>query len=185
MTIRWLPWVDPLARPEPPGGAPWEDLADEVRGRITFVDPPVAATNLGLVCNDRRNLLTRHCAMWVAAAPFDVTEADLGRVEAVRGVEILEPLTRYRFLVGIGTQFEDEEVRGRIEEALCGPRRRSRLEKLCRGLARHRHWAVLEGPPSNPDRDEPTYRCVGRRTGGEVERAVAAAGGLWGVAARG
>jgi hypothetical protein len=56
--------------------------------------------------------------MWMAHTNFSITDEILNSIEEVPGVEVLQPMTRYRFIIGIGELFDIREVRTMIEEML-------------------------------------------------------------------
>jgi len=56
---------------------------------------------------------------WVGHCNFDITQPIVSELNLnVPGVEYLKPLTRYRFLVGIGKAFEFSKVRSDIQQKL-------------------------------------------------------------------
>ena len=52
---------------------------------------------------------------WMGEANFDITHGIINKIKKVSGVEILIVLTRYRFIVAIGSIFDESEVQQNIE----------------------------------------------------------------------
>jgi hypothetical protein len=67
------------------------------------------------------NLLTRQMKLWVGHTNFVLTHADEGAIAAVPGVEGLRQITPYRFWLGVGHLFQQEQVKGAVRAALCPP----------------------------------------------------------------
>lgn len=57
--------------------------------------------------------------LWMGDTNFDITKDVALKINKVPGVEVLKILTRYKFLVGVGTLFTMTEVRRAIELATC------------------------------------------------------------------
>lgn len=57
--------------------------------------------------------------LWQADTNFKLTKRDWKNLVDTNGVEILIPITRYKFMVGVGKLFDFSKVRVDIEFALC------------------------------------------------------------------
>lgn len=57
--------------------------------------------------------------LWQADTNFKITKGDWKKLTDINGIEILVPITRYKFIVGVGKLFSFSNVRVDIEFALC------------------------------------------------------------------
>jgi hypothetical protein len=55
---------------------------------------------------------------WIGHTNFDLTKKIEQTIEEVKGVEVLDVLTRYRFRVAVGLMFKDKDVRLKIQDAV-------------------------------------------------------------------
>jgi len=62
--------------------------------------------------------LTSDYDCWIGHTDFDITKTVAQQIETCQGVEVLNILTRYRFLIGVGRLFEFTDTRQTIEEKL-------------------------------------------------------------------
>ena len=83
----------------------------------TFISHP----GLGFIPLGDHNLPSRRFNIWTGDTNFRVTRGDLLSVEAVAGVEMVRAVSPYRFDVGVAAMFSDEDVKGAVRFALCGP----------------------------------------------------------------
>lgn len=181
MAITWQKYTDPLAEFIPPDDEVRDGhLADkeawEEDDRPEYFGP-VVNTPMGLLGLNREKLAFCTYAMWVARTDFDVTRKHLSDMAEVRGVEVLRPLTRYAFLLAVGPQFDDAEVRAAVS-ALIDPPPFDRVAFLSRVAGIEPAWAVVGGPESELD-------LVAGPDEADVDRQVGAYGELWEVLARG
>lgn len=174
--IRWLKWQDPLA-PLVDGKpaktySPDEDEHEPafVKARATFGRPPTPKPpkrrarsgftgpavlgQFGVVPLHESNLPSALFNFWMGDTNFDLTEEVRNTIESVPGVETLDLYTRYRFRVGIGRAFDQNEVKSAIEVAVQPPpppappakrgETHSRLAALKKLLGkRFKYWAIV------------------------------------------
>lgn len=57
--------------------------------------------------------------MWIGNCNFSIDDEVINKIKVIDGVETLEPLTRYRFRVGIAKQFNDKKILLKINKAVC------------------------------------------------------------------
>jgi hypothetical protein len=108
--------------------------------------------------------------MWMAHTNFSITDEVLIAIEEVPGVEVLQPMTRYRFIVGVGELFDIREVRTAIEEMLgCHKDFDSMIQdeqilqqihELRKQLAVYNRWAIYVFPNGQLDfttSDDPNF----------------------------
>lgn len=192
MAISWTPYSDPLTEfvrrhpswggdEVPDGGAAakgeWADAGDGDDPPV--YDGPLAATALGLMGLNKEKLAFCTYSLWVARTDFDVTRWHVMRLARLPGVEVLKPLTRYAFVLGVGPQFDAELVKGAVRRLL-DPAPFDRVAHLSAyaAAAGLPAWAVVRGPDGELDllaADDPAA----------VDREAAALGDLWEVTARG
>ena len=79
---------------------------------------PMIMTPLGPVPLLEEMLPGKIFNFWIAHTNFSVSNAILKIVDGVPGVEILRPLSKYRFQIAIGKMFDTTEVQKSIEEKI-------------------------------------------------------------------
>lgn len=57
----------------------------------------------------------RRFEMWIGNTDFNVSQSFINKVSNIRGIELVKPLSRYTFIIGIGKLFKFDEVRLSIE----------------------------------------------------------------------
>lgn len=53
--------------------------------------------------------------MWIAHTDFNITKSFLSYLSKVEGIELVAPISRYSFLIGIGRLFNFRDIRFKIE----------------------------------------------------------------------
>lgn len=53
--------------------------------------------------------------MWIGNTDFNVSQSFVNKVAKIRGIELVKPLSRYTFIIGIGKLFKFDEIRLSIE----------------------------------------------------------------------
>jgi hypothetical protein len=102
--------------------------------------------------------------MWMAHTNFTINAKIANTIKSIPGVEVLNILTRYRFVIGVGELFNIRDVRVAIEKALrCIDEEtatdinivdvdtRAEVEKLKKRLAEHNNWAIFIFPNGQID----------------------------------
>lgn len=84
-------------------------------------------TPMGLI-PDIKTYALRTYELWIANTDFDITHREVMNIKQVPGVEILQILSRYRFIIGIGKLFRFAGVKQEINRVLC--RETSQLIKV-------------------------------------------------------
>jgi hypothetical protein len=103
----------------------------------------------------------RHFEFWIGYANFNLSPKIVKVLEQTPGVEILNVITRYSFVIGVGKMFNFRDVRTTIEKDLCGTKDASLaienvgtknilLDRYER-LAKNKYWAVIVLPNGNVD----------------------------------
>ena len=163
--LLWSRWVDPIHP------ASSESDRFDSPGMVTH---RVSITPMGVMSAEPRSFLADVYSMWIGRLTTDLTDEDIDQIAAVPGVEILRPLTRYAFLMGVGPQFEADTVKDGVHRVIC-PRAPTRLSLLERGLRQiYHYWAVLTGPNA-------AYECVGGDNTTEINQILAEYGEEWQV----
>jgi hypothetical protein len=179
---RWLDPVTPVDRDEPDDefddDQEWDFVRNKFAGekrRATPYRGYIGWSNThGFYPLGSHNLASRTSKLWVAHANFRVTQADKQTVEDTEGVEVLQVTTPYRFIVGVGFQFDSEIVKEHIRFRLCPPPPPPPppTDFLVRGLqAGHPAWALVGYPDGKRD-------CATGQTRAEVEAKLAGKGGV-------
>lgn len=102
--------------------------------------------------------------LWQADTNFKITKGDWKKLIDINGVEILVPITRYKFMVGVGKLFSFSNVRVDIEFALCQKHKidiainhiednslRARLIDIKSKIKNSNSWAIYVFPNGNID----------------------------------
>lgn len=129
--IVWAKWKDPLEvlLQESPSmddhdrDPDWHEDEDEIATDSFGHSKPIKPghymnTPQGIMALNEHSLPGRLFNFWVAHTNFDITKRVVDAVEKVAGVELLEALTRYRLRVGIGRVFDEDEVKGAIDNTI-------------------------------------------------------------------
>lgn len=90
----------------------------------------ILSTPLGSVHLDGSEESNKLFNIWIGHTNFDLTPQHYAAMEYVEGVEALQPISRYRFQLAIGFQFDETKVRMRVEEALVGSLKTDLVEVL-------------------------------------------------------
>lgn len=78
---------------------------------------PILATSMGMLPLTEYTQPGKVFNFWVGHCTFDITDKVFNAIEATEGVEILTPLTRYRFRIGVGDLFDPGTVLRAIRKA--------------------------------------------------------------------
>jgi hypothetical protein len=99
--------------------------------------------------------------LWMGHTNFTISQKIANVIKNAPGVEILNILTRYRFLIGVGELFDIRNVRIYIEKALqCNKTEilqidnvelKQEVENLQKELAKHDNWAIFVFPNGKID----------------------------------
>jgi hypothetical protein len=121
--IIWEKWIDPFGADIEE--AKWNDYDDEDK-EISFQseyikqnsNPPikVIASPVGLIPYNEYSASGKIFNFWVAHTNFNLSKEIASILEDINGIEILDVFTRYRFRVGIGKCFKEQEVMKNIKE---------------------------------------------------------------------
>lgn len=101
----------------------------------------------------------RQFKLWLANTNFSITKGDYDKLCKVDGVEIVIPVTRYKFIVGVGKLFDFSKVRVDIEFVLCNkhkidiainhihdPKVQQELREVKKLVQEHKQWIVYIFP---------------------------------------
>jgi hypothetical protein len=55
---------------------------------------------------------------WFGHTNFDIKHSTVKKIDEAEGIELLEVISRYRFLIGVGKAFEFPNVRANLEQIL-------------------------------------------------------------------
>ena len=112
--LLWEKWTDPFELNEEEDEI-YNDGYDEnkQKGRAIM-------TNMGLVPINPNNTPGKIFNFWVAHSSLDLTREVINKVKKLPGIEIIKPLTRYRMQIGIGKQFNEDEVKSSVNTTIKG-----------------------------------------------------------------
>lgn len=77
-------------------------------------------TPMGIIATENKVEYERSYNMWMGHTNFDITRQHILTMNKIEGVDGLQPVSRYRFNVIIGYNFDESVVKKRIEDALVG-----------------------------------------------------------------
>ena len=99
--------------------------------------------------------------LWMAHTNFSITKEIAELIAKTPGVEVLQIVTRYRFIVGVGELFDIHDVRVAIEKVLmCNQDEKEMIEneeiynkvhELKQSLKSYNQWAIYVFPNGNID----------------------------------
>lgn len=95
-----------------------KDPVDRIESMIS--GNKILSTPLGSVNLDGSDETARLFNVWIGHTNFNLIPQHYASIEHVEGVEALQPISRYRFQIAVGFQFNEEEVKRSVEEALIG-----------------------------------------------------------------
>lgn len=90
----------------------------------------VIQTPLGAINVDGTDQSAKLFNIWACHTNFVLKDQHFALVEKTPGVEVLQPISQYRFQIAVGYLFDDEEVKAAVEEALLGSVRLDALQIL-------------------------------------------------------
>jgi hypothetical protein len=127
--IIWEKWTDPFG--ENFDEMKWNnyddsDLDEEIGTldeeylKHKFNNKPVKAiaSPMGLIPYNEYTASSKIFNFWVGHTNFNITKAVSNIIEKCEGIEILDIFTRYRFRIGIGKCFKDNEVMSSVNEKI-------------------------------------------------------------------
>lgn len=97
----------------------YKDPVDRIESMIGSGNK-ILATPLGSISLDGSEETNKLFNIWIGHTNFDLTPQHYTAIEHVPGVEALQPISRYRFQVAIGYQFDDTETKKLVDTALLG-----------------------------------------------------------------
>ncbi len=155
LRIIWKKWHDPLtAAVAEHRERGWHDGYDytDRPGQAGAYAGPCLYGAAGIIPLNELNCPSRNFNLWVGHASFDIDVAAKARIMAVSGVEMFRVWTRYRFWLGVGSCFCEDQVKAAVREAATPPASGreggiggvSAVRALSRNLAgRHPFWAIF------------------------------------------
>ena len=133
--ILWHKWLDPLAQiyynhsgEEDEGDDRFIasrdsfNKEDEPHYNPGFPNHPIGPTIVGphgVIPLHESTLPGKLYNFWTGHTNFDLDEIAINKIANVPGVETLDIFTRYRFRLGIGKAFKQENVKEIIEKTIC------------------------------------------------------------------
>jgi hypothetical protein len=130
--ILFSKWVDPFrVAIEEHKEKGWKDTYSylENPGQVGVYQGPMIVGPIGFIPVNELNSPSKNFNLWVGHCSFDLDEPTIKRMMEVPGVEIFRVWTRYRFWLGIGKAFEEEEVKRAVYSASALPAEQTPLEK--------------------------------------------------------
>lgn len=99
-----------------------EDEYDEYEDQamISMQGGNLLGTPMGIISVYNQSDYNKSYNMWMCHTNFDVTKKHIIELNKIPGVDGLQPVSRYRFNVIIGYNFQEAEVKKEIEKTLIG-----------------------------------------------------------------
>ncbi len=180
-SIVWQKYLDPL-RPssmnhplDGDGYQPYKDAFDSGEHEERQYGEPgdkMIMTEIGVLGINTKNLLTSKVSMWILQSNFNITHEHIMNISRISGVEILRPISRYRFLVGFGGLFDEQKVKLRINKELIPQHKPyDNLQKVAN--RKFKHYAILNNGNE--------YELVGGETDDDVKNKISEIGEDWKV----
>lgn len=123
--IIWEKWIDPFG--ENLDETKWNNYDNEHLDEDTeffdghvrkHLDKPVKviASPLGLIPYNEYTASSKIFNFWIGHTNFNISQDIANIIEESDGVELLDIFTRYRFRIGIGKCFSDNDIMTRITD---------------------------------------------------------------------
>lgn len=178
--IKWLRWRDPIlgfikmhSKLTEEEKSFEEEVAadsfsdDDDREQSVLPDGklqgPVYQGPQGLVPLYEGTMPSRYWNFWIGHTNFPINKPESIALEKTPGVESLDIFTPYRFRVGIGMMFKQDEVKKGVEKALRINLESEGIERIKEILTKkHKFWSIVILPKGKTE-------CFGGKTKEEVE----------------
>lgn len=127
-------------------------------GQVGAYQGPMLAGPIGFIPINEMNCPSKNFNLWVGHTSFELDQPTLNRMKVVPGVEVLKVWTRYRFWLGVGAAFEENEVKKAVALASKPPVEKTKLEKTVEKIVnedaslevlkktvagKFQHWAIF------------------------------------------
>ncbi len=187
--IKFEKWKDPFAKALK--AMQEKDEADWNISRNGFLDTsaeeaethgqtgPSIVGPMGVIPLHESNLPSKIYNFWMGHTNFDITHEIAHQISLVEGVESLDIFTRYRFRLGIGKIFAEDEVKKAIKREICTNESKqplnfsaNKLDFIQQELTRKfKFWAIGK-------REDGSVQVAGGESEEEVQNKVAAFNGI-------
>jgi len=137
----------------------YEEYDDEMMEKIPVQN--VMSTPFGFWKIDDTMNPYKQFKMWMGHTNFSITPEIVQSIKSVPGVEVLQIMTRYRFIVGVGELFNIRDVRTTIEGQLnchqdaetliADDKLLQQIHELRGQLATYNKWAIYVFPNGQID----------------------------------
>lgn len=124
--IIWEKWHDPFG--DNLDETKWNNYDNEILDEETeFLDNQlqqnnkpikVIASPLGLIPYNEHTAPSKIFNFWIGHTNFNISKPIVDIIEKCEGVELLDVFTRYRFRIGVGKCFADNEVMKLINDSI-------------------------------------------------------------------
>lgn len=100
---------------------------------------------MGIIPLGEHNLQSKRYNMWIGHTNFHITKKEVRELSQVDGVEVLKIFSPYRFWLGVGFLFNEEEVKNNIIKKLTHQNHfhPDLLKKLS---SKFKSWAIIKKP---------------------------------------
>jgi hypothetical protein len=102
---------------------------------------------------------------WMGHSNFPITTSILDELDNTDGIDILKPISKYRFIIGLGIHFNLTDVRNEIDRNILGKNKNHcELDRICNEKIKgdaysllsqltqeYKHWAIYILPNGNID----------------------------------
>lgn len=120
--IIWEKWIDPFGHDL--DESKWNDYDDSDDSEylqaemVKNLPKPVKVISspMGLIPYNEHTASSKIFNFWIGHTNFNLSKPVIDLIEKIDGIEILDIFTRYRFRIGIGKCFKDNEVMDDIKQ---------------------------------------------------------------------
>lgn len=150
--ILWEKWTDPLlaAVNEHKEKTGWQDSYAylERPGQIGAYQGPMLIGPAGFIPLNELNVPSRNFNLWIGHTSFVLDKPTIDRMKQVPGVEVFHLWSPYRFWLGVGRAFEENEVKKAVLAAASPPAAPDSIDVALEAMkkaaaSRYQHWAVF------------------------------------------
>lgn len=165
--LAWEKWDDDIIEQDGIGEINMQGMTEEeAEATIEILQkiPKLVSTPMGGIyqLHDRFSP-SKQFNCWIGHTNFNVTRSVIESIEEVEGIEVLFPVSRYKFFMGVGKLFDFKNTRLNIENILCDKHKfvednidldeetRVKVKNIKKKLNKKNNWAIFIFPNGEID----------------------------------